>query len=400
MDMLNRQTFRCAIVLMGLAAALGCGGDSAFAPSSDVHVLLKSVQLAEHAYNLSVVSPYDTVRVHAVAAMADGSPASGTIRYSTSDSTLTVDSSGFIHAYAVTGTRYGSYVYASITENGITRRDSALVRVFSVPYLPANITCVIPAFGNLRECRDTTYDLSGFRSGIIGARRSIVNFTVRDSVNSFVDSLVVAVTSSDTAVINLFDGIVASNVNGICCEAYEKAILIRDTGQAWIRFSTNAFGRNLRDSVRVRVGLPTRYKIRSGCNPCIDVGTVHKVWHFYPAVDTVPAGSDVIWLSPAALDDTIGPSWDVEFTEPAYALASSIPPLAVNGVWTGTFDGFGFNEHGGSGNIAPFQIVVRGDADITQGRFVFLGAEARRFVTPGRYPFRSSAGAQGVLVVK
>ena len=120
-----------AMVLGGVL--LGCSGDTTGPAPTSPATLFWTVQLNEHAINLAVTPPFDTIRLVATARNAAGTPLStvGPITYRGTDSTVTVDSTGLVTAHYTTS---GTHVIASMTVNGVSLVDTAVIQVTPTPF--------------------------------------------------------------------------------------------------------------------------------------------------------------------------------------------------------------------------------------------------------------------------
>ena len=105
-----------AVLLSVGGLLLGCSGsgDTTDPVSLSPTQAFWAVQLDKHAVNLALTPPYDTVRLTAHILNAAGSPLAGVtgqVHYSFPDSSVTVDSTGLLHAHYVTN---ATYVDASV----------------------------------------------------------------------------------------------------------------------------------------------------------------------------------------------------------------------------------------------------------------------------------------------
>lgn len=418
-----------------------CGGnDAAFAPSTDPHALLQSVQLTEHAYNLSTSPPYDTARLHAVATLADGTPAALQIRYTSNDNAVYVDSTGAIqvkglpvHQLVDQGVSGYATIVVAATLGKQTRRDSVKVHVTpGVPEIPERLSLSksknvdgLPAgsWSDPQVLKWPTLNLGG----------EAAYFTENASRDTIAPILALPASSDTTVAAVGFFGDASPLIR----------IYPRDTGRAWVKISAYAYGKTLRDSIPITVGTSRMYGIRSVRTSHLTAAGVTRALEFAPDSLDVPAGSDVIWKAPheCAYDDPTspvdggtdfwgqpsrvnpachGPAIDITFDDSVtqYVLASRIPPAfgTTLDVFFSNFaidDGvfaprIGKNDHGGSGNIGTFQ-NIEVPPDVCSYVFpvncINDAAEARLFMRPGRYAYRVKngvpgiKGATGVLIV-
>ena len=112
---------------------IGCSGDTANNPTSPpASQTFWALQLNWHAVNLALAAPYDTVQLTASAISATGTPLAeaGRVHYTSSDSTVTVDSTGLVTARYLTSQKL---IIASLTIQGVTLTDTAYVQVTPLP---------------------------------------------------------------------------------------------------------------------------------------------------------------------------------------------------------------------------------------------------------------------------
>jgi len=125
----------CAAIL---SISLGCGEPPAVTtPKTDGSTLFWSLQLDQHALNLSTVSPYDTVRILATPLNSAGQAMTNehAVTYVTGDpARVQVDSTGLVRAI---GEGTAIPIVATLTDGNLTHTDTALVNIVgdSVPFL-------------------------------------------------------------------------------------------------------------------------------------------------------------------------------------------------------------------------------------------------------------------------
>lgn len=418
------KTAICLSLIAGGVFGTACGGDAAFAPSKDAHVLLRSVRLSGHAYNLSKLSPYDTVTLHATVLLADGTAVSVPLRYSTVGIAVQVDSStGFMRAVNAASFAGKSTVKVSATYLGQTVRDSAVVVV--IDGMPVFVHEVRPT---LEAYFGTPVTTLAFRWNATPV--ALIQPRAYDNAGNTIDGIAIASESSDSTVISSAAGSAAGE---------ETVVTGKKPGEAWLRASTYAYNKYILDSAKIRVDEPQVYKIEVVTTENIRHDTLVKRVHFSPDTLVVGPGSDVVWMAPAPIvygyrwskgpfpplppgiidslevtDSSVGPAIDVKFDSAQYSLVSNIPVLYgtdsthYRDVINATTVVYANNEHGGSGDIAPFRIHVIGSSnpfgpDPCQKTIPVnctLGREARRFTHLGVYHYHSSSGLQGVIIVK
>ena len=128
-----------ALVLSGAATLLlGCSGDTSgllSAPQGEVYTTLT---LDQRAITLALTAApgaalYNTVQLSAIARAADGTALAmgdNSVHYSDPDSSITISPTGLVTAHYLAN---GTQVVASLTLNGVTHTDTAVIRVTETP---------------------------------------------------------------------------------------------------------------------------------------------------------------------------------------------------------------------------------------------------------------------------
>lgn len=396
-----------------------CGGDAPFAPSSDAHTFLQQVVFSIRAFNLATIAPYDTVQLHASALLGDGTAAPTTVRYTTSDSALTVDANGFLRVRSALTRGPVAAISATATMGGVTRYDTAFVTVVTgAPVIPVRLVIDDTTWGfNGGDVIDSTLFDRTWPHFDVDAGLAIGAHLIGPG-NVPVNGLVFDVGTSDTTVIQSC----RAATDGECSLG---ALQFRAAGRAWFRMSTYAYGTILRDSIQIVVGVPHYYGVGTRVVTRADSG-IKTEFLFSPDSIVVPAGSDVSWFPPPGCapltPDPNGPcrgeQIDVIFDDSIaqYVLASRIP--AAYGITPDVYQNlFGNGSYkdinragnrldknvvGGAGNIALFGNVISAEcSDVIPVTCRYPDAgESRLFTRPGTYHYHSSRGARGVVVVQ
>lgn len=118
-----------------LGSLIGCSGDTTIGtgpgllPPNQVYLALT---LNQHAVNLALTAPANTVQLSAIPLSAAGTPMSGLgmVHYHAADSTVTVDSTGLVTAHYVT-TGGPAFIVASLQEQAhtVTHADTVFLQV-------------------------------------------------------------------------------------------------------------------------------------------------------------------------------------------------------------------------------------------------------------------------------
>lgn len=403
--------------------AIACTGDHAFAPSSDPHTLLRSVQLSEHAYNMAPVAPYDTAQLHVKAVMADGTPVLAPVQYSVKDSALFIDSSGVLHVRSTLIRSVNAVIYAAVTVSGVVQRDSAYVNVMTtVPQIPTRL-----AINGTDLYSGQAWNVPRSLVWPNLALGGIGRWEALDAAGVAQAGFIASARTSDSTVTQVVNANLAGAL-GPGSDYNDFNVYPVAPGHAWMFVSMYAFGKIYRDSLEVVIGRPQLYTIASSEDQQIIHDSLKTVLRFHPDSLTVPAGSDISWFAPPNCapipPDATGQSCrgtfiNIDFDQPQYALASRIPPAygTTPDVFESRFNSqadyarYVYNLVGGTGNIAPFGVMMMPDPldcsevlpincrDASSAGFLVSG-EARRFVTPGHYHYHTTQGASGVVVVE
>ena len=124
-------------LLLGVSGAwgvlAGCHSNDATAPQTiDPAHAFWTLQLNQHAVNMSVAPPYNTFQLTVIPRTATGTVLSVTspVRYQTPDTSITVSTTGLMTAHFVTSK---TSVIASLELQGYTLADTVLVQVTQAP---------------------------------------------------------------------------------------------------------------------------------------------------------------------------------------------------------------------------------------------------------------------------
>jgi hypothetical protein len=124
-----------SLLVAGVCTLLfACRADSvATAPPASANLYF-ALQLDQHAINMSLSPPSNTIQLSATALNQDGQPLAdtGTVRFSASDSTVTVSPAGLVTAQ-YTNQSGVTLVIASLQKNNVTLADTAFIHVTASP---------------------------------------------------------------------------------------------------------------------------------------------------------------------------------------------------------------------------------------------------------------------------
>lgn len=217
---------------------LGCGSDTTGPAPLSANQAYWALQLNYQAVNMATVAPADTVRLIATPLNVAGTPLMGlgSATFQTSDSTVTVDSTGLMTAHFATQGQ-PTPVSVSLKAQGITLTDTVLVQVSdTIPHHALATFSMQPAPGDSAK---RTLDLATFTWPVTAtdAARNII-------CNSIPCPLLVSYTSSNPLVATIDNtGMVTAS----------------DTGHVVFTAATWAYGVAKRDSVAFTIGYRLDY---------------------------------------------------------------------------------------------------------------------------------------------
>lgn len=269
-----------------------------------------TLRLNQHAVTLALTAPVNVIQLAATPynAVGDTLPGRERIRYTTGDSTITVDSTGLVTA-KYTSASTPSYVVASLSDASqqVTITDTCYVLVTATaPTAPLDSFSIQPAPGDsAKRPVFTAFYLS----------KRIV-----DRTGGSMDNVLSYFTSSDPTTSTVMDRLTgfasASRVGSVTFYA-----------ETW------AYGVAKKDSLVFTISVPTQQEITVLSQT--PTGSTSPILTFWPSVATVGVGAVVTWVNRSFTD-----SIDVEFDNPTHV--DSVLFSQVYQFYTG------------SGNIAPW----------------------------------------------
>jgi hypothetical protein len=362
-------------VIGALGSVLACGGDTT-APALTPAQAYWALQLDQHAVTLALTAPYDTIQLTAVPLNALGQPLTGLgpAHYSTSDSLITVDSTGLVTAKFVTsGT--STTVVASMTDpvQHVTLADTCFIQVtVTAPSAPLATFAIQVPKGTVMPA-DQTFAIST---------------TATDAMGNPIDA-VPYFTSSDPSIAQV--------------EPILRRILGGRTGQVTLYATTWAYGVAKRDSLVFSVVAPANVTIN--ILPFTPTGSTHPILTFWPQTVTVAPGAKVTWANPSFTD-----SMDVVFDDPTHV--DSVAINAALGFGTGMGDITPWvQDTAGEGPISAALCIARGQIPANAGGsappncnlsfYKPASQRQRTFPVAGTYHYHSAKwGTSGTIVVQ
>jgi hypothetical protein len=363
------------LVVCGMVGILGCSGDTTEpAPPGNQTQLYIALQLNQHAINMAV---HDTMRLTATALTSAGTPltSTGQVRFTTQDSSVTVDSTGLVTANLPTPL---TIVTARVTVHGVTQTDSAIIQV--TPTAPAplvGLTIQLPPGQATKIAVNHVYPSTISFPGNF----PVLSHKATDAGGDSLPPLLVNYTSSDP-----FVAIVASSSN---VEFFNGQLYFGDgvlyafkVGPVTISADTWAYGVAKRSSLALVIAPPRFAKIFTLAET--PVASLTQIGTFYPPNYIIGVGGIVTWEDDSAdvpidvvFDDSNAVQPGIDSNSFAFILCQRIPG---NVCPTPT----------GAGNILPFQADQNGPAD-----------RSRAFPTAGTYKYHSRLyGTQGTIIVR
>jgi hypothetical protein len=295
-------------------------------------------------------------------ASGDTLPGRELVHYTTKDSTISVDSTGFVTAKYKTSGNSLSFVVASLfdTTKRVTIADTCYFRVTTTaPVAPLDTFLIQPPAGDsAKRSSNDFFPLS---------MRAI------DSAGGAMSNVFAHFTSSDPTIAGVINAINGS------IQAYR-------TGHVTFYAETWAYGVAKKDSVVYTLSHPLRQTITVLSQ--VPTGSTSPVLTFWPSVATVGVGAVVTWVNRSFTD-----SMDVEFDDPTHVDSVLFSKI--------------YRFYTGSGNIAPwfadtlptsgidlagYQSYLNYWGDAGDAHFfwnVNAGQRQRSFPVPGVYHYRS-----------
>ena len=381
-DSILRYMYRYAIALLVIGGfttgLLGCSGDTTGPAAGDLSRLYVALRLNQHAINLAVDPPYDTVRLTATALSAAGTalPSAGTIRFSVADSSVTIDSTGLLTAHFATPS---VTVIALSTAYGVTHEDSANVQVTATPpaVSVARFTIQLPPGVDTNIAVTYNPGSQWLDSPVL------TTVATNQAGNDTISGLLVRYSSSDPVVADVSSQVATSQLVKGQLYAGDIALTPTQIGRATITAETWAYGIAKRDSLTFVVGPPHFLTIQM--LPKTPITSLTPIGTFNPEHYIVGIGAIVTWEN-----DSVNTPIDVVFddsgaVQEAETLGSG--QLSLFSCSLGIAD----CSPTGAGNIPAFH------ADPATGP----AFRSRSFPVAGTYTYHSRLyGTRGSIIVQ
>ena len=354
--------FSLVLGLVPLVGVLSCSGDTTTGagPLSPAQAYW-ALQLNQHAVNLALTAPYDTMRLAAIPRNTVGGALSGLgpVTYTSTDSTVTVDSLGLLTAHYPTSE---TFVVATLQDRRfrVTHADTVVIQVTQTPLAAPDTFSLQPGPGDSAK-RALDFHGAGYAPGSFPWPVHATDATGTTLCDATMGCpLLVFYTSSDptVATIDRATGVV-NTVN---------------PGRVVLTATTWAYGVARRDSVEFTIG----YKLSYAIPIALDIQSVAPTVGFVaPRTLIVGVGADITF---GCLANLLTPPCDkpvdIVFDHPA----------AIDTASTVLFNGFIAFPPTGSGNIAAFG----GDSIHTIPDDLMNVFRSRRFPVAGTYRYHST----------
>lgn len=352
---------------VGLNTLTACGSSDSTSPSNAAETLW-AVQLNQHAVTLALTPGADTVQLRVAATTQTGALLASPfhVTYVAADSTVVVDSTGFVTAKFET--QGLTHVTATIKVGNLTLSDTTMIKVTSTaPPAPVATLSIQPQGGD--SARGAA-QASPWTGGLgYPLPPLIVYATDRNGgvlSNASSDTLLVHFTSSDRTRARI-------DANG--------QIVGLVPGKVTIYADADLYGVTRRDSLVYTIGNPIYVTIEVLSRT--PVSSLTPVLYFQPAYMKVGVGGEVAW------ENTNADSIDVVFDDPTQV------PAIDSACWFTAVECGGYPPTG-TGNIPAWTIN-----SLSSNGTERSGDRVRRFTKPGTYRYHSTRypGSTGVIEV-
>ena len=382
-----------ALLAVVSGAVLGCTGDTATnvqtIPVGSNPNVFWALRLNQHAINMALTSPSNTLQLTATPVTAAGTPlvGAGSATFTAKDSTVSVSASGVVTAHYQTSL---TQVIASLQVKGVTLADTAFIQVKATAPAALSTFSMQPGPGTGDSAKVT-----------IDSEHVYWPVTATNGAGTVCDStgcpLLIAYASSNPARAHL--GGIAGNggVGPRIVQFPENGnFQFNTTGHVYLIAETWAYGDSLRDSVDFTVGLqlnivniltepssgaPVSFSVTP--KVVVGVGATLNFWN------KVPTPLDIVF------NDTTGIEADSVRTPIQTQFFGPLPPTG-----TGNIPAFG-----GDTVCNEDSLVANGvDCSIPafyQLKWIWLPQDftARRFTVPGVYQYRSLLGRSATYTI-
>jgi hypothetical protein len=354
-----RRPVRPVVLALSLLSVLGgsalsCSGDTTFgvAPGQQTQAYWV-LTLNQHAVNLALTPPSNTVQLVATPRTAAGTPLTGlgpvTYTLMAGDTSVLVSPTGLVTAHAVTSR---TRVLASLTANGYTLQDSVVIQVTPTPLSSPLATFSIHPAAN--DSAKRSQDFGQFPWPVRAA----------DATGKIV---------CDTAACPLLVYYTSSNPLIATIDPRGGQVTLLDTGHVTFTATSLVYGVAEADSVVFVSGYQLSYMVGLILTTVLGILTLGYAG---PKKLILGVGATVTFCNShvdANSNPAPGPPIDIIFDKPDSVKAASL--MSQGSVLCPAAD---------SGNILPF------GGDTTEGNKNCNNAASRSFPVPGVYHWHST----------
>jgi hypothetical protein len=373
----------------------GCGGDSTGPTTAPPY---RRVQLNHHAITLATVAPYDTIRLTTTPVDVNGTPVTTALLtkpvYTTSDTSITIDSTGFVRVHRTGSDKLGIPVIATLQVgsgvSSVTLADTAFVNVVnfaSAADVPQLHALHLEPFAGDSARRPVVDALN--QPGL----QSLDNALVTTATGAIIQKAVVRVVSSDSLIASVTTPLFSPEAPQVTTHA---------PGVVLLRAEATVFGTRLTDSLWYVVGYPLRLICAYGtgeyflnADPTAGVSPVPATNVLSLGQLMVGQGGAVLWGN--SIVGTSHDSLDIQFdrTTGVGGVPTPIEFQSIYGLQTIEIPA------GHDGNIPAFPAAPQVDMfGFHTKLYDATTSKARVFTQAGTYQWHSTLqGIQGTVMV-
>ena len=407
---------RRQIVLLFFATSIvssnGCGNDTTGTAPGTLANAYRSLRLNQHAITMSVSPPYNTVQLQATPTTMNGTPVgnAGAVRYSVAgqDTSLSVSATGLVTAKAPTYLDFShtnplgydapvSGVIASLTVQGVTLADTALIRVTATaPASPLTEFTIQPPAESISVYRSGGWLLPQITdaSGQRGGNAQLIGVTQIDASGNPIENELVYVTSSDVNV--AFGGASLCGTIPLRCVAG-----LKPNSNVTFYVQTWYYGVARVDSLLVKVGYQSYGALIAFERTPFESLTSQLYW--WPATLDLQAPAEIVFVN---FSPTI--AIDAVFDDPT--------DIQEDTIRKHFYEMYGFKRQKtlGAGNVLPYaydtvgagtacqQALFDGTTDAADSTcdLSYVAEQRYRMISkPGTYTYHTLFGNGGKIIV-
>jgi hypothetical protein len=253
---------RLTLVVATGILPLGCGSDTT-GPTPAANAVFWALRFNWKAVNMALTAPYNTAQLTAtpVTVMGDSIRGAGPVTYTVADSSVAVSSTGLVTAHYTTNK---ALVVASVTINGMTQVDTALIRVtpsntLAAPLATLSIQPKSDGLDSAKIAQDavTRMNINGTRGAIPVYATVATGDPVTDTVCNIRNC-------------PLLMGFTSSDANVAAIDPVSGRVTAGAPGHVTFAVSSLVYGVGRRDSLpftvgyRLGIGIPANFAVSDG----------------------------------------------------------------------------------------------------------------------------------------